>query len=277
MYSEIDKWREEIDQKLPLRDDVLERNKAITSEYSKMYRLNPKIYKWAGMAAFASFHMGEQMHTQDWKSSDIMNLEELCNKGINSQQENFQLIRIINNKIFNDIGWVHIAYCDERFEEFESMLSQEGNYDTILGAFQKLNRGRKLLDDRKYEKLGERLVWEANCDILWHEQADVVQPLFDQLSKVFSLGMTFCASFDYQINNTKTDWKTHSSFIFYMLFHGFDKVWKNGFVPDVTNLEHRWHWIDNKLLEIWKDTEGNKNGIMDKMEKLVRITKFNNS
>ena len=68
MHSEIEKWRNEIDQKLPPKDAVLERNTAITSEYARMYTLNPKIYKWAGMAAFASFHIGEQLHAKNWES-----------------------------------------------------------------------------------------------------------------------------------------------------------------------------------------------------------------
>ena len=202
----------------------------------------------------------------------VVSLKELCKKGVKSLEDNFQLIRIINNKIFSDIGWIHIAYCDERFDELKNMLSQSDNYETILEAFQKLNNGRKLLDNAMTREEGERLVWEANCDILWNEQSDVVQPLFDELTKIFSLGMTFCSSFDYQINNTKTDWKTHSNFIFYMIFHGFDKIWKNGFFPDVTDLEQRWHWIDNKLLEIWKDTEGHNTSIEDKMKKLIQLT-----
>jgi len=84
-------------------------------------------------------------------------------------------------------------------------------------------------------------------------------------------------SFDYQINNTPTNWKTHSSFIFYMLFHGFDKVWKSGYLPDVTNIEQRWYWIKNQLLKIWKDTEGTDSNIMDKIEILTNITNNSNS
>jgi len=164
-------------------------------------------------------------------------------------------LRIVNNTIFDDIGWVHLAFCKMDFSDFKSLLSQEVHYQKMLPAFEKLNDIKEMMKQGDHINLNQNLIWEANSDILWHEQAAVVQPLFDQLSSFFSRAMTFCASFDYKINQNTTNWKTHSRFILFMLFNGFDMVKKTWLIPEVTNLQHRWFWIENDLLEKWKIAE----------------------
>ena len=251
----INEWKANHQYQLPEERKVIERNKAITSRYAQLYQMEPQLYKWAGMASFASYHVGDKLQMLDWDQTEIQPLSVICNKKSRSIKDDFQVIRIVNNTIFDDIGWVHLAFCKMDFSDFKSLLSQEVHYQKMLPAFEKLNDIKEMMKQGDHINLNQNLIWEANSDILWHEQAAVVQPLFDQLSSFFSRAMTFCASFDYKINQNTTNWKTHSRFILFMLFNGFDMVKKTWLIPEVTNLQHRWFWIENDLLEKWKIAE----------------------
>ena len=239
---------------LPPEEQVTKRNRTITTYYAQLYQREPELYKWAGMAAFASFHVGEKLKMWDWKSSGIKPLSVTCNKKSRTLEDDFQIIRIINNQIFSEIGWVHLAFIQLDFPVFQALLVEKGKHPIIISAFEKLNVAREQLKRGEPASVNE-LIWEANTDILWHEQSEVVQPLFDRLSSLFSRAMTFFASFDYKVNHRQTSWNAYSSFILYMLFSGFSIIRKKRTVPQLTNLEHRWCWIANSLLKKWKAVE----------------------
>jgi len=76
-----------------------------------------------------------------------------------------------------------------------------------------------------------------------------------------------------KVSHTKTDWRTHSSFIMYMLVNGFDMVKETGYMPIVTNLDHRWHWISNRLIGIWRKTEKSDLQLVEKLDKLMALKK----
>ena len=44
-----------------------------------------------------------------------------------------------------------------------------------------------------------------------------------------------------------------------------------GFMPIVTNLDHRWHWIENRLLNIWQETDKGDPKLLQKIEKLTTL------
>ncbi len=257
---------------LPSEDKVLKRNRAITTYYAQLYQMEPQLYKWAGMAAFASFHIGEKMKMLDWDTLGIKPLSAICKSNHRLLEDDFQIIRIINDKIFADIGWIHLAFCQEDFSSFKALLLQNNGHQTIISAFEKLNTARGKLNRDGASESTNKLIWEANHDILWHEQSEVVQPLFDRLSGLFSHAMTFCASFDYQVNCRITNWKTHSRFIIFMFFKGFDMIKKTWLLPEVTNLQHRWHWISNDLLKTWKMAENRNRDISVKIKELAALS-----
>ena len=264
-------WKAYTESLLPSSEKVSERNKAITVQYARMYELAPDMYKWAGMAAFASYHIGMSLIPFKWADLGVMELSEaLAQKGKGFRID-IQLIRLLNNRIFDDIGWVHLAYLDKTkgIEFLRDLLTDHPHYDSILKSFEKIEAGRQLLSSDQIA--GEQLIWEANTSILWHEQSAVVQPIFDQLGPAFARAMSLCASFDYKVSHVKTDWRTHSSFIMFMLFNGFSKVRNTGFMPIVTNLDHRWHWIENRLLEIWKNTDKTDKDLFNKLMQLERL------
>lgn len=268
-YNSISEWKKNTENLLPSPEQVIQRNKAITGQYARIYDQKSELFKWAGMAAFASYHIGMSLIPFNWVDIKLIELPEALKK--DGFKNDLQLIRLLNNRIFDDIGWVHLAYLDKEggIELLRKLLTNEPHYSAILAAFEKIEQGKEFL--KINPKKGKQLIWEANTEILWHEQSAVVQPIFNKLGSIFSRAMSLCASFDYKVSHLKTDWRTHSSFILFMLFNGFDKVRKTGFIPIVTNLDHRWHWIENSLLGIWKKTDNTDERLPKKIEQLEQL------
>jgi hypothetical protein len=256
---------------LPPEEQVIKRNRTITTYYAQLYQNEPKLYKWAGMAVFASFHIGEKMKLWDWENSGIQPLLVTNNQRSKSLEDDFQIIRIINNTIFMEIGWVHLAFAQMGFSSFKALLLEKNKHPLIIHAFEKLQNARQQLKQGKDVVAINNLIWEANVDILWHEQSEVVQPLFDRLSELFSRAMNLFASFDYKVNHHETTWKTQSRFILFMIFNGISLLKKNYFLPEVTDLQQRWHWISGDLLKKWKVIESNNKLVALEIELLSRM------
>jgi hypothetical protein len=249
----------------------MSRNRTITAYYAQLYQREPQLYKWAGTAAFASFHIGEKMKMWNWKKSGVKSFSFTCGKGSRNIEDDFQIIRIINNVIFTEIGWVHLAFAQMDFLAFQALLLEKGRHQIIIKAFEKLNKARELLKINGATIAIDDMIWEANTEILWHEQSEVVQALFDKLSGLFSGAMTLFASFDYKINHHQTNSIIRSRFILFMFFNGFDLIRKNWFVPELTDLQHRWHWILNDILKKWKIVESDGVLINAEIEILANI------
>jgi hypothetical protein len=252
---------------LPPEEEVIRRNRVITAYYAKLYQSEPKLYKWAGMAAFASYHIGEKLKLWDWEKNGIKSFVDTCQKKNRSIADDIQVIRIINNRIFLEIGTLHLAFRQQDYEVFKNQLIQAKKHDIIVNAFDKLNKARI----EKSSEISEKLIWEANTEILYHEQSLVVQPMFNKLSTTFSNAMSFVASFDYNVNHKKTNWKFSSRFIFFMLRNGFFVLKRSGYIPTVTNFEHRWFWITEDLLKKWQLVEKNTASVIEEIEYLSKL------
>lgn len=227
------------------------------------------------MAAFASFHIGEKLRMLNWNDHGIKTFSETCNKKNRNIEDDFQIIRIINNKIFLEIGTALLRFRQLSYDTFRNELVSMQKSELILHAFDKLNDARIRLQNDSKNKDISNLVWHANIQILWHEQSRVVQPLFDKLSTVFSGTMSLIASFDYRANHKKSSWILSSRIIFFMISKGLKLLLKNGEFPDVTNLEHRWLWISLDLLKKWKTIEINDKYIIDEINYLSTLESRN--
>lgn len=256
---------------LPCETSVIERNRAISSSYAQLYQYDPKIFKWAGMAAFASFHIGEKLKLWDWEKSGIRSLSATCNAKSRTIGDDFQIIRLINNKIFAEIGWMHLAFIRLDFHAFRTLLVSEGKHQIIISAFEKLHSAQNDYRISADSQAANDLVWEANAMILWHEQSEVVQPFFDKVSDLFSRAMTIFATFDYKINHHETRRVARSRFILFMLLKGYHIIKENWYIPQVTNLHHRWFWVRYDILVKWIIVEKNNRLITDEIEILAQL------
>ncbi len=224
------------------------------------------------MAAFASFHIGEKLKLWNWKSTGIKSFSATCGKKSRTLEDDFQIIRIINNVIYAEIGWVHLAFGQLDFQSFQALLAERKKHSIIIGAFEKLNDARVQMSADEKSQVSDDLIWQANTEILWHEQSQVVQPLFDKLTPMFSRAMTFFASFDYKINHRPTRRRARSRFVWFMMFSGLGRFGgKRYFFPAITNLQHRWHWIYNDILKKWKMVEPDGDFVLSEIEFLANI------
>src|SRR6266702_4258465 len=104
-------WQNRAQQGLPPPTAVLERNVAITAVYARLYLEHPAIFKWAGMAAFASHRVGMALVPYAFETVD----EEVTGiadahghpSGKEGLFQDLNLIRTVNNNIYNDIAWAH--------------------------------------------------------------------------------------------------------------------------------------------------------------------------
>lgn len=223
------------------------------------------------MAAFASFHIGEKLKLWNWKKTGIKSFSETCKQKSRNFEDDIQIIRVINNRIFLELGTMHLMFSQLHYDVFRNKLIEAKKNTIIIAAFDALNEARKSINSHVNLERSKHLIWKANTQLLWHEQVKVVQPMFDKLTGTFSNAMSLIASFDYNINHRKTSWKLSSRFVFFMVFSGLKVLRKNNYFPDVTNLEQRWFWISKDLLKKWKTVEMNWIAIREEITFLAHL------
>ena len=257
--------------KLPAPSRVLARNRAITAQYAQLYKAHPSLFKWAGMAAFASFHVGARLALWDWEASGAQASESGGDEARRFARD-FQVIRIINNEIWARLGREHLAFVALDYSAFREWQAAEERHALVVEAFAELDAARRVEVREGPGTAPAELVWKANTQLLWHEQSRVVQPHFDRLSTLFSGAMSLVASFDYTINHRESGWLQNSRFATFMLLSG---VWlrrRSWLLPDVTDLQQRWHWITKDLLPSWRKTERRGTRIDREIEFLLART-----
>lgn len=263
---------------LPDETQVLARNRTITTYYAQLYRSAPALFKWAGMAAFASFHIGKHLERWDWAATGVKSVDavEAVESGKSRElmavfEADFQIIRIINNQIFAQLGENLLDFAQQPFVEFLKSLEQQRRDPIVVEAFVELDAVREALrSEPNADALGAR-AWAANLQLLWHEQSQVVQPMFDRLSEVFSSAMTMLASFDYSVNHRDTRLRERSRFVRFMWARGQGFGWKTRLWPDVTELDQRWAWLEHDVVPRWRAVEQDQARLAAEIEHLAGL------
>ena len=233
---------------LPPEEQAIDRNHAITSTYAKIYLQNPTIFKWAGMAAFASHHVGIAMLPYKIKGFQIEDLNTSCKT--KSLIADLNLIRHLNTMIYDDIAWVHEAYTTLGLDGLKRLFEESPHYQAMFEGFAMMDsiaEGATTQEDD--------VIWNANTKLLRHEQSAVVQPVFDRLGAIFKGILTFCASLDFNPSHVKTDWRLHSSFMTYMYIGAPVTLLRSFSLPNLTNFDQRWTWLENRVVKNWRKRE----------------------
>ena len=258
----IEEYKKNFEDKLPNERDVINRNKAISSIYAGFYLENPDLFKWAGMAAFASNHVGIGLLPYHLDGFDIMDLDNSCRK--KGLANDFNLLRHINNEIYDDIAWTHQAYIDGGISLLEDIIGDDTHYNTMLIAWKNLDQAiheTGISDEERAAK-----IWAANTQLLRHEQEVVVQPLFDRFGALFKRVLTLCASLDFNPDHFKTNFKYHSSFLWYTYRRQFGLLRESYFLPDLTKFNQRWTWLNNRVVSNWVENEKYDKELLRKVE-----------
>jgi hypothetical protein len=250
MLRTKDEWLLSVEMALPPKERYTERNLAISARYAHWYLDHPEIFKWAGMAAFASRAAGtaivlaEMMLAPERLGSwnPMVALHRLAAGQF--MLSDLEEIRTGNNNIFRDIAWAHAAYVEGGLPEVDGCACGPDR-ELLLDGFSMIDRGLLLSGQHADDEEAERLVWAGNIALLRHEQLTVLQPVCDKLSP----GGRILASFGSELDFTgeiPADPRCIASFSSY---HGYLETLSG--LKSVADSTHRWQWIEGCVVPAW--------------------------
>ncbi|WP_298814547.1 DUF2515 family protein [Chloroflexus sp.] len=269
MPSQTD-WRNIIDQHLPPPDHMRERNRAITAAYADWYLRQPWLFRWAGLAAFASAQVGigiaiaeslmapqRMVRNGDSPASSAAIFDLLANlvgNGVNlalvlpvtlheaaagQLLSDLLIIKQANDAIFHDTGWAHLAYIHGGLPALEHCLAAD---HPIRAAFCLLDEGAHLMCEPTTFTRGWDLVDQATVALLRREQMTILPPYMDRLSDVGRLVVSLGSWMDFTGDGPMSG----SSFV---NFFGLPAVLSGA--RSIANTSDRWTWIERDVLPVW--------------------------
>lgn len=263
-----EQWQAAIEQQLPPRSHYLARNRAITACYATWYLEEPWLFKWAGLAAFASEQVGVSLALFELIQApnsllSAASAEQNPVKSLYAQFLNLtlalplalhdavtrqlllndlELIKQANDAIFADIGWAHLAYARGGLHAVEPHFHLPEHAE-LRDAFQMLDEAVHLLSDPASYTAGHALMRQSAVAMIHHEQMSVLPPFLAQMSDQGRMMASFGARLDFE---GSPDLATHSWFSGY--FSPMDLV---GRQRSMANSSDRWEWIEHDLLPKW--------------------------
>ena len=130
-------------------------------------------------------------------------------------------ILAMNNAIFNDIFWTHLAYvtANDGIRRLRSLLGGRPDYAPVLAGFEAIDRGRRVLEDvaasAPARRWADDLIWLGNLQLLEHEQRALVHPHFDHLSCAFARLVSLGAATSFEVRGPRVELAYFTSFYLY--------------------------------------------------------------
>jgi hypothetical protein len=280
---------------------AVRRNVTITSAYREMYLSEPRVFKWAGMAAFASSSVGFGITTikdlvpsvqesvkevvkkvasdaarpkGDSDFNDFIDLcvsatVEVCDLHATALRLSLLNALVVGNKaVYTDIYWQHIAYRECGVDALERLHAKGKLSDRALAAWKKIDGGITVqnpyawrLVDRVITGTNPDLIWQGNAELLKYEQEVVLQ------QAVYT--------------PRKDTWReiTNIPVIFEIdspipgdtvSFQDYAKLHAGGATSDIGDFSQRWDWISNSMLPRWRAlSDGQGSDVEGKLKKLT--------
>jgi len=279
IQQKIDKayWQRKAEAKLPPEHDVVARNEAITGTYARWYTAQP-LFKWAGMAAFSSHRVGLALFPYRTQlDADLLGdpaaTGDPYTPEFHTVLADLHFIRKTNNLVFHDIGWTHLAYISPEggITAIESCLADEPQSHLILEGFRTIEQGRMLMQDGpQQQRKGVELVWKGNELLLKHEQSVIVQSQFDMLDSDCKMFLSLFTMMDFNAVYLTDNFRYSSIFYSYLWLHGLVLLARTFSSPHITNLRHRWFWIEKSLIPLWRLVERSDPHLALKMKILMQ-------
>ncbi|WP_076791090.1 hypothetical protein [Chlorobium sp. KB01] len=272
MARSKEEWIELLEHRLPPLDRIADRNRAITAHYARWYLEKPELFKWSGMAAFASRQVGvalgvcELLHAPEHREStdeqqgglSSFDAGKLLQNSLNNllfipsfmhsvaaQQfflADLDQLRLGNNNIFADIGWAHALFLESGFGAVEKCCGPK-EQEFLFEGFRRIDEGNQLIGRGVDEERARALIWEGNVLLLRHEQISTLQPIFDAISQQGRILISFGSELDFS-GGVRASFSTYSGY--------FETL--TG-MKSVTDSRHRWQWIEHDVLPAWKRME----------------------
>ncbi|MET3808774.1 hypothetical protein ABIB25_005804 [Nakamurella sp. UYEF19] len=273
-------WRAVADALLSPPCCTFHRNMEISSRYAWLHALQPSCFKWAGMAAIASHHARLVLFPFRWDTdrSGYVDLpRSLSRRRLLTADAN--TMRAVNNAIYDDIFWVHLAYLAgaDGMDELRRLLRPQHEYAGILAAFETIDRGRAVLDDEgsreKARLAAVDMVWAGNLALLEHEQRVVVQPLFDCLSGIYARLISMGSTTTFEVRGLRQEVKYFTSFLAYSLTRGLGGALRTRTVPRITRFDDRWRWLETSVVPRFRRLDADQALIHRTLDRVVEDAK----
>lgn len=269
--SSVACWKERTLDLLSKQECVFHRNGEISAVYAALYLRRPELYKWAGMAAFASHHARLALFPMrlDADASGAVDVPRALRRWFGLHMHDIDAVRQTNNGIFEDACWVHLAY-DGHSDGLERIHGLQDSSDIdpgLLQAFVDLERGRGLLASGDLS--AEDVIWAANLEILRHEQRVLVQPHFDTFTPAFARAFSLGAGFGIRVHGIARSIGLFTSFLGFVLTRGLGATLRSGRLPLVTRFTDRWRWIEGAILPRFRRFEKDRAEMTEAMEWII--------
>jgi hypothetical protein len=266
-------WTSHALKALPPESAVAERNTVISGTYAHWYLEHPKIYKWAGCAAFASHRVGLAIAPYEFivDNGEVSDVHDGFGRPRSMVLDDLNLLRETNNNVYRDIGWTHLAYLapDGGIAAIQKGLSDLPSHSRLVRGFELIHDGKKLLEQGS-TRGGEEAIWKGNALLLEHEQRVTVQPAFDKFDKAFDVFLTVGTSMDFDADNLRIDWRTNTSFFAYMWTRGASLLLRTRSLPDVSRIDHRWFWVANRVYPLFREIDKSDRSLRKKLSTLAK-------
>ena len=234
--------------------DAKQFNLQVTSSYAKMYLTNSSIFKWAGMAAFASSEVGRGMQ-RAWQlgfgtGTEMFNPAATWIGGIATGRGGrvgpmmgkllFWALSGGNRLVWHDIFWQHVAYRDAGIKTLKDARQAGEIPQHVLDAWTVIDGGRRKNEDED--------VWTGNALLLMYEQQEILQKQIYDAPEVKELWPAISPDVPTPVPD-----------------HG---VTFASYVPggNVGVFADRWKWIFQSMLPAWQSLETNE---PDRTRKLI--------
>jgi uncharacterized protein with NAD-binding domain and iron-sulfur cluster len=254
-------WQALAESKLPPESEVIARNATITAEYMELYTGQRPLFKWAGLASYASHRVGLLLLGYDFvdQGNTIQILDHSSGVSVPfGLGHDLNLIRQMNNAVYADVAWAHLAYQSRGLAEVLAGLAGLPNHDLVVRGFQRIDQGSQMLANPRTASAGAALIWAGNQDLLDHEQSVILQPGYEQMQLGFGSVLSLVTSMDFNVTVLGYDPTLFTSFPLYMTTFGIAVLARTGFVPEIGNLEQRWFWILGAILPLWKRVDSTR-------------------
>ncbi len=255
------------------------RNMEITSCYAWLHAQQPTCFKWAGMAAIASHHVRLVLFPfrLDADRTGYVDLPRSLSRRLLIDDAN--RMREVNNAIYDDIFWVHLAYlaAADGVQDLRRLLGPHREYAGLLSAFELIDLGRAALADEESPRQARweatDMVWAGNLALLEHEQRTVVQPLFDDLSGTFARLISMGATTTFEVRGLRAQVRYCTSFSAYSLTGGLAAALRARTVPRITRFEDRWVWLETRVVPRFRALDADQDLLSRTLARVVQETK----
>jgi hypothetical protein len=248
--------------------DPIQRNGLINAAYAKMYKSDPEILKWAGMAAMASDKAGTgMMQTFALSAADAIPLGDTARDAVGAPDGDKvrALLAKGNAGIFNDMMWQHIAFESGGMKEMAKCLKEGSISQEQFDGWQQVAAGKadlataKASGDPAALKAAQDEIWAGNKGLLKQEQKFVGEQVYDDSPEAHAAFKFLSGPLNVMGVTSPVPGGT--------TFGEHRKGMGGG--DDVANFDQRWKWIEDQMLPEYQKFEGDPAKMDKEMDKYI--------